>query len=64
MLGHKRDYKKLIISGRNVNNLEMVFNTDKVSSKISIRSPIDENGLIKENELFREATLKILDLDR
>lgn len=64
LLGHKRDYKKLIISGRNVNNLEMVFNTDKVSSKISIRSPIDENGLIKENELFREATLKILDLDR
>ncbi|WP_263336839.1 hypothetical protein [Neisseria sp. Marseille-Q5346] len=59
---NKLEFKKLVIAGKNTDNLEMVFNTNIVSSKIGVTCSTDENGLPREDELFKQAILKILEI--
>lgn len=62
LITNKFEFKKLVIAGRNTDNLEMVFNTNTVSSKIRVVCSTDENGLPQEDELFKQAVLKILEI--
>jgi len=59
---NKLEFKKLVIAGKNTDNLEMIFNTNIVSSKIGVTCSTDENGLPREDELFKQAIFKILEI--
>ena len=53
----------MVITGRNTDNLELVFNTNIVSSKINVSSPVDENGMVKQDALFNLAISRILEIN-
>lgn len=58
-LKHKESFNKIVISGRDENNLGMLFNTNSFSRKIEIKSPIDDNGMFVEKELLKRLIEKI-----
>lgn len=58
-LKHKDRFNKIVISGRDENNLGMLFNTSSFSRKIELKSPIDHNGMLIENELLKRLIEKI-----
>lgn len=60
---NKQEFKKMVITGRNTDNLELVFNTNIVSSKINVSSPVDENGMVKQDALFNLAISRILEIN-
>lgn len=51
-INEKASFKKIAISGRNKDGLDMLFNTDTVSTKLTITSSTDDNGLLNTESLF------------
>lgn len=64
IIKNKTEYKKLVISGRDIHNLEMIFNTNLVSSKVSIITTIDGKGIPNKDELFKELQARIIDITK
>lgn len=58
-LKHKDSFNKIVISGRDKNNLGMLFNTNSFSRKIELKSSIDDDGMFIENELLDRLIEKI-----
>lgn len=64
LLNNKKDFKKLVIVGRNTDKLDLIFNNEIISSKVGVVVPVDENGMIKEEELFKQVKSRILDIGK
>lgn len=52
VMDDKASFKKIVISGRNRDGLDMLFNTATVSTKVTISAKTDENGMIDTSSLF------------
>lgn len=47
-------YSKIVVAGRDEQGLELIFNTEAISTKISIMVQTDENEMIVEDNLFQQ----------
>mgnify|MGYP003603733173 CR=1 FL=1 len=54
IIGEKSSFKKIAIAGRNNTGLDMLFNTETVSTKVTIDVMQDENGMLVIADLFNK----------
>ena len=53
-MGEKSSFKKIAIAGRNEAGLDMLFNTETVSTKTTIDVTQDENEMLVIADLFNK----------
>lgn len=58
-LSKKYSFAKITVSGRDKNGLEMLFNPEAVSTRITLKVSTDENEMIIEDELFNQLIAKV-----
>ncbi|MBN1969082.1 MAG: hypothetical protein JXR48_00750 [Candidatus Delongbacteria bacterium] len=59
ILSHKEAFKAITISGRDENNLSMLFNDKIITKKIKIKAEIDNNEVFNKDSVFAELINKI-----
>jgi hypothetical protein len=55
----KEYMRSIMISGKDANNVGMVFNSDMISKKLSIRTKLRDNGTFDENDVFDKLKQKL-----
>ena len=61
----KRDsFKRIVVTGRDRNDIGMTFNTSVFSRRIEFRSSIDDNGMFISDELFKNLIEHIKDEEK
>jgi hypothetical protein len=58
---HKNNFNGIVISGRDENNLGMLFNSEGFSRKIEFNAPVDNNEMFMPEEVFSRLINKIED---
>jgi len=58
---HKNNFNGIVISGRDENNLGMLFNSDGFSRKIEFKALVDENEMFIPEDVFTRLISKIED---
>lgn len=58
---NRTNFNGIVISGRDANNLGMLFNTDGFSRKIEFNAIIDENEMFLTDDVFNKLITKIKD---
>jgi hypothetical protein len=56
---NRNNFNSIVISGRDENNLGMLFNADGFSRKIEFKASIDENEMFLPDEVFNKLTATI-----
>lgn len=59
IFSERQSLKSIVISGRDENNLGMLFNSEGFSRKIEIECEVDENEMFIQADVFRRITNKI-----
>lgn len=59
ILSQKESFQNITISGRDDKGLEMLFNNNLFTRKISFKSDIDENGMFDPNQIFNKLIIEI-----
>lgn len=59
LIDKKDSFKRIVITGRDKNDIGMTFNTNIFSRRIEFRSTVDDNGMFIQDEMFNNLISQI-----
>lgn len=59
LIDKKDSFKRIVITGRDKNDIGMTFNTSIFSRRIEFRSTVDDNGMFIQDEMFNNLISQI-----
>lgn len=59
LVSSKGAFKNVMIAGRDLNNISMLFNSDTILKKILIKTELNTNGTFNADDVFNKVTIEL-----